>query len=306
MLPEIGGAISLCWEQDPVKRYKSTEDLLTLLSKDRELNIGNHDGAVRFLDQTNYYRFTGYSRYFQVAPHEGDNSYVEGASFEQIVDLMAADDELRIRLLVPLSELELTLRTRFARISGDIWGNKAFYLDSSNYIPSVHDLDKRIEALRSELTNNKSKMVNKYRSPGGEVDNVPVWVAIEALSFGKISWMLESLKNQSLREQISHEYSYPTKTFSSVVQSLSALRNLCAHHGQIWNRPLKSQCPSPLNKRERPRDIQFNQLSIFPALLALEKLVCGSAGKSQLATVRRRLSISNQHTDGILRPQAIR
>ena len=289
-----------------MKDFKTTEDLLTLLSSERELEINNYDGAVRFLNQTNYFRFTGYSRYFQAAPREGDNSYIEGSTFETIVDLMAADDELRIRLLVPLSELELTVRTRFARISGDIWGNKAFYLDEANYISSVPDLDNRLADIRNELTKNKSKMVAKYRGPKGEVDDVPVWVAIEVLSFGKISWMIESLNNQSLRERISHEYSYPAKTFSSVVRSLSDLRNLCAHHGQIWNRPLKSQCPSPLNKREKPRDIIFNQMSIFPALLAMEKLVRGSAAKSQLATVRRRLSISNPHTDGILRPQAVR
>lgn len=288
-----------------VKLYKSTADLVSLLADDRGLGMSDRASVASTLRSTNYYRFTGYSRYFQVDPRRGDDNYLPGSTFESIHRLMLADDELRMRLLVPLSEVEQRVRTRFAHVSGKYLGNGSFYLKPENHISDTAETLNRIRRVREDLQTTKHLAVAHYRNDE-DVSGVPIWVAVEVLSFGKISWLIESLDRNEIRHELADFFSYTRATFPRVLQSLSALRNLCAHHGQVWNRYLTAQCPLPLNKRDRPRNVQFNAQGLLPALLALGTLVAASSSKSQLAIVNRRLQRADGYADGVLTPAGVR
>lgn len=293
------------WQGEFVKEYRSTDQLLDLLEHERGLAIRDREFATQVLRRTNYYRFTGYSRHYQVDPRRGDNRYHRSATFEDIYSLMLRDDELRIRLLVPLSELEQSARTRLAHLAGREFGEAAFYLDTSSHVSDGVDVTRRIARVRKDLQESQHKTIQHYRK-GEDVSGVPIWVAVEALSFGKISWLLESLDSSAIRAELADFYSYPRATFPRVMQSLSALRNLCAHHGQVWNRYLTAQCPLPLNKRERPRGVNFDPQGLYPALLALSKLSKMPASRSQLAAIQRMVMAGGDYSQGVMSPEGVR
>lgn len=144
-----------------------------------------------------------------------------------------------------------------------------------------------------------------YRD-GDDVSKVPIWVAVEVLSFGKLSWIIESIRAVGLREDLADYLGYSRATFPRVLHALASLRNACAHHGQLWHRNLTIQCPLPQNKRERPRDIQFHEHSLYPAILALKKLARRASSRSQLAVIERRLRDGSLHSAGLLAPQGVR
>lgn len=287
-----------------MKPFRTTSQLVQIL-QERGLFVDDIDAATSFLRNTNYYRFTGYSRYFQVDPGKRRNEYLQGTTFEKIKELILRDDELRMRLFVPISEVEMVIRTRFAHLSGREFGANSFYLQMENYISDTPETSKRIRSVANELRDTSSRMVMHYRD-GDDVSRVPIWVAVEVLSFGKLSWMIETLNVDGLREQLADDLGYSRATFPRVVHALSALRNSCAHHSQLWHRNLSIQCPLPINKRERPRDLKFHEHGIYPAVLALNKLARSTASRAQLAVVERRLRDGSQHSTGLLMPQGVR
>lgn len=294
-------------EPGRVKPFKSNQQLVTLIRDERGLTFGmDEEAAMAVLSRVNYYRFTGYSRHFQEDPRAGKNAYVPNATFEKIIALLDADDATRMRLFVALSDVELNVRTRFAHIAGRIYGEKAFYLDVSNHISDRDETHRRIDRVKRDLQESKLPTVARYRKSDLNVSEVPIWVAIEVLSFGKVAWLLESLTADDVRDETADSFSFTRSTFPRTLQSLADLRNLCAHHGQLWNRNLTSQCPLPINKRERPRDLSFHHQSIYPALMALHKLVRGTAARTQMRVVEKTMRRGDEYALGLLRPQGVR
>lgn len=288
-----------------MKDHRSTDDLVALLADERGLVVEDRSRAAETLRRMNYYRFTGYSRHFQEHPAAGKNNYQAGASFDQIIRLIERDDEIRMRLMIPLSTVEQAVRTRFAHIAGREYGSLAFYLDPANHISDSPDASNRIRRVKEDLQNSQHPTIAHYRH-GEDVTGVPIWVAVEVLSFGKIAWLVESLDSMTMREELADFFSHTRSTFPRTLQSLSALRNVCAHHGQVWNRMLTAQCPLPLNKRERPRDVAYHPQGIYPAIMALSKLTKSTHARSHLGAVERILRRGDDYGRGVLSPVGVR
>lgn len=84
------------------KRFKSLDDLCSLLVDERNLACRDRDELKRFLSRTNYYRFSGYAREFQIDPRYGDDRFIGGASFEEIREIAEIDSKMRALLLEQL------------------------------------------------------------------------------------------------------------------------------------------------------------------------------------------------------------
>lgn len=95
-----------------------TWDEQVALMVSRGLAVPDEVACARFLAATNYYRFSGYARYFQQAPHLGDDDFRHGTTFGEIRAVYEADEALRTLLVVPLARVELMLRSHVARVIG--------------------------------------------------------------------------------------------------------------------------------------------------------------------------------------------
>ncbi len=69
---------------------------------------------------------------------------------------------------------------------------------------------------------------------------------------------------------------------------------------------LTAQCPLPLNKRERPRDITLHPQGIYPAIMALTKLTRSTHARSHLVAVERMLRRDDGYARGVLNPAGVR
>lgn len=79
-------------------------------------------------------------------------------------------------------------------------------------------------------------------------DPLPIWVAIELWDFGTLSNLLSGMKDKDL-QHLADRYQIPKRTtLASWVQCLNFIRNICAHHCRLWNRPLVVQPSFPRNK----------------------------------------------------------
>lgn len=115
------------------------------LLAERGLVIEDRDDCARFFRSTNYYRFSGYTRYLQRAPHLGDNTFEPSTSFEAIRAIYDADEELRAALTRPLAHAELLLRTHTDR-SCPIWLTSTDNTNSSGRASSGRSLPATTES----------------------------------------------------------------------------------------------------------------------------------------------------------------
>lgn len=74
-----------------VKPSLSVGEQVALLAR-RGLVIDDEAASTAFLTAHNYYRFSGYARYFQQAPHLGDDNFCPGTTFDEIRAIYEADD----------------------------------------------------------------------------------------------------------------------------------------------------------------------------------------------------------------------
>lgn len=113
-----------------------------------------------------------------------------------------------------------------------------------------------MSAISSEISRSNDVFIkHNFDNHDGEV---PVWAAVEVLSFGTLSKIIKNLKTGtgSTYSILATNYQYQSekgiqvtpskKMFSSWVQSVSVLRNMCAHHSRIYNRTIHT-APEILN-----------------------------------------------------------
>ena len=58
------------------------------------------------------------------------------------------------------------------------------------------------------------------------------------MSFGQLSRFIKNLKRRNDRQSIARIFSLDEKVIISFAHHLSYVRNICAHHGRLWNKYL--------------------------------------------------------------------
>ena len=77
-------------------------------------------------------------------------------------------------------------------------------------------------------------------------DLPPVWKTLEVISLGELSKLFNNFRESQLKHDVAHEFGLNHHKFLSCwLESLTSLRNHCAHHARVWNRayPLKPATP---------------------------------------------------------------
>lgn len=242
------------------------QQLELLKARGLEIDLPSPDRA---LYDANYYRFSGYARQFQADPSRGDNTFESGTSLARIMNLMRIDDALRRLLFEGLTIVETTMRSRFAHEAGRVHGNRAFYLEHDSYLDITPNLGGHVSKLESELRR-PSPSVARYRS-GGDLSAVPIWVAVEVVSFGMLARMIQYFEDSAAARATAESLSVPWIGFQSTVHAFAVLRNACAHHAQLWHRP--SGIPAAPAKKDRRFEPPYdaNGRSLYAAVIALKR-----------------------------------
>lgn len=257
------------------KPFKTIDQLTDLLIEERGLNCQDSNALKEFLTNMNYYRFSGYARHWQEYPRHGKNNFMPSTNFSHICEIMLKDHQLRHLLLEQISYVETATKTRYAHALGQSYGNGAFYLKPELYFPNTTHDGEPINVpggLLSDIQRSNSKMILHYRSD--HLDNayavyekLPIWVAVEVISLGKFSRMLSDFKDNGPAKAVTSGLGIQWVPFPNTLHSISTLRNRCAHHSQLWHRPLDIAAPVP--KKLRPKQMKYSNQSVFSTIIML-------------------------------------
>jgi abortive infection bacteriophage resistance protein len=268
---------------------------------ERGLDMLDGETAEQLLYDLNYYRISGYARQFQRAPSSGDENFEPGARLERVVILLRLDSDLRALLFEALSRIEVTVRSRFAHEAGRVHGSSAFYLERDQYLSITPGLDEHLAKARAELLRPRLATVARYRD-GTDLSRVPIWVAVEHLSFGMLARMVQYFEDSTPARATAHSLSVPWTGFQSTAHALAVLRNVCAHHGQLWNR--RVDIVAPVHKKDRRGERSFDNGSVYSSIIAVKRWM--RAIDRQSAWSERLDALLDQDAEfeeGIVRPK---
>lgn len=258
-----------------MKPSLSVEEQVELL-RSRGLLIEDQKECEAFFSVTNYYRFSGYMRYFQRAPHRDDNSFQPNTTFAQIRHIYDADEALRTALISPLTQVELLLRTHVARVIANEYGPYGEYLQESFYT-DIGGREPTVEACLQDIERSKDRHILRYwNTADGNIDyaKLPVWSAVEAWSFGTLSKAIERGADGTLAGAVAESIGVAKSGFEYRVRALVYLRNRCAHHNRLWRHSVLDAGPTPNNVRGRAKRLagKFDHRSVIDVIASLDDI----------------------------------
>lgn len=235
------------------------------LLKQRGLEFKDESKAAHYLSNISYYRLRAYTYPFQ-ENNTADHPFVKNITFDDIIDLYVFDRQLRLLIFDAVEKIEIALRTKiiysYCIKHGSHWHeNMNLYRDSNRFIRDINKLYEEVD--RSNET-----FIKHYKATYTNPANPASWMSLEVASMGLLSKIFENLKNGDEKKAITAAFGLPNaKILESWMHSLAHLRNICAHHGRIWNRRLTTVPILPRNTTNaflKNTNIHINK--IYPIL----------------------------------------
>lgn len=212
----------------------SIADQIALLER-RGMAVPDRGAAEHYLRHLSYYRLRAYWLPFeQPAPVVGDHLFQQNTSLAEAVRLYMFDRELRLLIMDAIERIEVSFRGGWAHHLAVKYGAHG-YLD-----PNLYDRADRYAraytGLIEEIERSKDTFVIHYRNKYDDPEQPPIWMTAEVISLGQLSKWLSNLKYRPDRQAISKVYGVDEKILVSIAHHLTYIRNICAHHGRLWNK----------------------------------------------------------------------
>ena len=226
------------------------------------LIVENEEYAKKILNDISYFRLI---KAYSLNLKSKNGKYCEKVTFEQIVELYLFNANFRQVIFPEIEKVEINVRCRIANYFAEQYGVLG-YLEADNFVNAEYHkmfLDDIEEEIRR---NSKAPFVKNFHD-NYEGGNLPIYALVEILSFGTLSKFYKNMKNQD-KKAIAKSFGVGYTYFESWLESISYVRNICAHYGRLYNAKL-SKTPI-LYKEYSEAGIGNNR--IFGVLLCLNHL----------------------------------
>lgn len=213
--------------------------------QERGLHVPERDRALRYLRHLGYYRLSPYTIPFQ--QDRSRHTFHPGTTFDDVLDLYVFDRQVRLHCLDALERVEVAVRAALTDHMATTYGDAHWYTDAAHFsdrqrhgslmasvrghvrsrlagLPETgHDGIHHPSALEHYLTT--------YRAP----ELPPSWLAMEILTIGQLAGMYRNLKQRRDRTAVARCVGLTEPVLRSWLQVYVRVRNICAHHGRLWN-----------------------------------------------------------------------
>lgn len=248
--------------------------------KDKNLTISNEKAAKDKLRRHSYFALvTGYKNLFK---NPTTKDYRDGTTFEDIVALYEFDAQLRELTLRNLLHIERHIRSALSYAFCQKYGDhQSAYLNSAHYNPYPKNsagIRKLIEKhLKPPLVRRTDHLyIEHYKQ---QHHNVPLWVLINALTFGTVSKMYQ-YSTFDIQTSVSKEFEGINEgQLQKILQVLTDFRNVCAHNERLLSyRCAQHEIPNlllheKLNIPMRGTQYLYGKRDLFAVVLVFRYLL---------------------------------
>ncbi|WP_062070808.1 Abi family protein [Demequina sediminicola] len=266
--------------------------------QERGMVIPDRDRGSRYIRHIGYYRLSPYTIPFQ--QDRSQHTLTDGTTFDEILDLYVFDRALRLLVLDALERAEVAIRAALTDHMATTYTDSHWYLDPALFAragkhTTFLKLVKKLydDTLHHHADIGADEIVHKsaldhYVTTYGEPELPPSWLMVESLTLGQLASVIHNLRHRSDRTAIAHSLGLTDPLLLSWLKSYVRVRNICAHHGRLWNVglgvypaiPKSSQVSWPRSWGAVP-DVSLRRL--YPVLVSLQAVLNTVSPRSQWA-----------------------
>ncbi len=237
----------------PLKQWLSIDDQIALLSS-RGMSIADPAEARQWLSAVGYYRLSGYWYPFRQLDASGatprrSSHFVPDTTFHEVVKLYEFDRHLKTQLQDGLERVEVAFRSQIGYLLGRY--GPVSHATATSFRPTF---------AHSDWWNTAQGRIRRARNRDDFVDHhyvnyagtLPIWVLTDVLDFSDLSklyagmrasdqksiadWFAVTLPSDASKSRRQKWAKNPP--LANWLEHLTVVRNICAHHGRLWNRQL--------------------------------------------------------------------
>jgi abortive infection bacteriophage resistance protein len=213
--------------------------------KQRGLQFTDETRVKHYLTHIGYYRLSAYWLPFEQPASDGqvrNHQFQLGTHFEQVLSLYIFDRQLRLLTMEAIERIETAIRTHWAHALATRYGPHA-HMDANLFkSPWQHASD--IARMAGDLQDSSETFIAHYRRQYSEPYLPPIWAVVETLTLGALSRWFKATKSTDAKREVAKSLGMPTiEVLEQVLHALTPVRNVCAHHGRLWNRRFTLQLP---------------------------------------------------------------
>ena len=227
------------------------------------LIVEDEEYAKRILNDISYFRLI---KAYSLNLKTNEGRYRENITFQQLVDLYLFNANFRQIIFPEIEKIEINVRCRISNYFAEKYGVLG-YLEADNFV-NVKYHQEFLKDVHEEIRrNSKAPFVKNFRMnyAGGML---PIYALVEVFSFGTLSKFYKNMKNP-VKKTIAKSFGIGYTYLESWLESISYVRNICAHYGRLYNAKL-SKTPM-LYKEYSEAGIGNNR--IFGVLLCLKHIL---------------------------------
>lgn len=212
---------------------------------ERGLVCADHARLEKYLSTIGYYRLSAYWLPFE-HPSETSNTrshrFRAGTTFDEVLALYVFDRKLRMLVMEAMERVEVAIRTRWANALAQKHGSHAYIQSELFKNPWQHSSD--LGKIAANLEESKEPFVVHYRRQYSQPFLPPIWAVVETMTLGGLSRWFKNTSDTAAKKEVAQAFNMPTiEVLEHVLHTLTPVRNVCAHHGRLWNRRFAMSLP---------------------------------------------------------------
>lgn len=264
---------------------------LNKLMSEKMLSIPDTAYAKEALEQLSYYSLIG--GYKEPFKHAASGKYKYGVTFEEIVSLYFFDEELRTLFLKYILHVERHMKSIISYHFCEKYGEQQQeYLNPNNYTltkKNTNDVTRLVYSIRKTISlPSRYTYITHHANKYG---NIPLWVAVNALTFGQVSKMYQYVPND-IQFKISQKFPHVTeRELHQFITVIARCRNTCAHGERLFSFRIRETIPNT-TLHKKLRIVQKNgqyvigKQDLFSVVIAL----CYLIGNNEFKQFKEKLS----------------
>jgi abortive infection bacteriophage resistance protein len=203
----------------------------------RGLIIADVPAAESLLKNISYYRLAGY--WWPMQADKTLHTFKPNSTFENVIAIYNFDRELRLLLFDVIERIEIGFRTKLIyHLSHEI---SPWWFEDRSLFNLTKEFAQTLSTISGEMERSKDTFIVEHKKKYKTDTRFPsAWKTIEVVSFGVLSKLYGNLKTSvNSKDVIAAELGTVNHTYlPSWLQAITQIRNICAHHGRLWNKNL--------------------------------------------------------------------
>lgn len=277
------------------KTFFTYEQQLNKLQQEKGLIISDITVAKQTLEKLSYYSLVG--GYKQLFKHFPSQKYIYGVTFDELVAFYYFDEELRSLFMKYILHVERHIKSLLSYHFCDKYGERdTEYLNVNNYT-----LTKKNCAQINRLVHSMQKVIalpSQYAYIAHHANtygNVPLWVAMNAFTFGQVSKMFQYATND-VQYKISQKFEYVTeRELHQFITVLARCRNVCAHGERLFSFRIHETIPDTLLHKklqitQKNGSYLYGKQDLFAVVIALRYLISNEDFKTFKSSLSKHIS----------------